>query len=904
MPNGLTVYASRDPNTANVSVQLWYKVGSKDDPAGRSGFAHLFEHLMFKATKNLPPETLDRLTEDVGGSNNAFTADDTTAYYEIVPANHLERILFSEAERMGSLVVDQAAFESERDVVKEELRQRILASPYGRLFGLYVTQEAYAEHPYRRPGIGSISDLDAATIDDVLRFHSTYYRPDNAYLIVVGDFDEAQLNGWIDRYFAPIPKPDRALPENDVKEPQRTAARSVSYYAPNVPLPAVVLNWLAPRYADEDTAALTVLDTVLSSGVSSRLYQSLVYQQQSAVEAGTQLDQLQQAGTFSVYALMANGRSVEEGERSLLAEVAKLRDAPVRGAELEEAKHELVASNLRARESLLGRGNAVGESLIMTGDPSAAQKLQERIAKVTAEDVQRAARKYLTEETRLTLRYLDAAQKPADEPAEPRQPASGAPVELSELAPAGPPVSLAPENERLPLPAAGTERPVPTPSVSERRLSTGLRVLVAPTRNIPLVSARLLFAAGSSADPANRAGLASLTASLITEGTSAKTAPQIAAASETLGASVGASAGADFTNVYANSPKDVFEQTATLMAELVKTPAFPQAELARVQQQTLDNLRVELSEPGTIADAAVRRVVYGDAPYGGPTSGTVTSVPRITRNDVVRFHRTRWRASTATLVFSGDIEPDAAFALAEKLFGEFQDARDAAAPVVNAAGAARAPRVVVIDQPGAGQAAVVAAQRGVARNDPAYYPLLVGNAVLGGGYSARLNREIRVKRGLSYGAGSSLSNNLGVGTLIADAQTRNDAAVQVADLILAEITRLGAELVTNEELATRRATLVGSFSRSLETVDGLGGLVANLSAFGLPLAELNDYAPKVRAVTPEQIREAAWRMLSASQPSLLVVGDAQLFQSELRTQYPNLESIPLTELNLDNARLR
>ena len=212
LPNGLEVYTARDADTSNVTVQVWYKVGSKDDPAGRSGFAHLFEHLMFKATKNLPPETFDRLTEDVGGSNNAFTADDTTAYFETVPANHLQRMLFAEAERMGSLVVDEPTFVAERDVVKEEYRQRILANPYGRLFGLFVPETLYQESPYRRPGIGSIEELNASSLDDVLRFHATYYRPDNAYLIVAGNFDQAQLDRWIDQYFTPLKNPATPLP--------------------------------------------------------------------------------------------------------------------------------------------------------------------------------------------------------------------------------------------------------------------------------------------------------------------------------------------------------------------------------------------------------------------------------------------------------------------------------------------------------------------------------------------------------------------------------------------------------------------------------------------------------------------------------------------------------------------
>ena len=206
---------SLDRTTPNVTVQVWYGVGSKDDPQGRSGFAHLFEHMMFKATRDLPAESFDRLTEDVGGLNNASTYDDFTNYYEVVPANHLERLIWAEGERMGSLVIDEANFKSERDVVKEELRQRVLASPYGRLFALYVPQATYPTHPYHRPGIGSIEELDAATIDDVRAFHEAYYRPDNAALIVVGNFDEAQLNAWIDKYFGAAEEPRPADPAGD-----------------------------------------------------------------------------------------------------------------------------------------------------------------------------------------------------------------------------------------------------------------------------------------------------------------------------------------------------------------------------------------------------------------------------------------------------------------------------------------------------------------------------------------------------------------------------------------------------------------------------------------------------------------------------------------------------------------
>ncbi|MET0341222.1 MAG: pitrilysin family protein [Polyangiales bacterium] len=904
LPNGLTVYSAKDSNTASVTVQVWYKVGSKDDPQQRSGFAHLFEHLMFKATRNLPPETFDRLTEDVGGSNNAFTADDTTAYYEIVPAQHLQRILFAEAERMGSLVVDQAAFASERDVVKEELRQRVLADPYGRLFSTYLTQESFAEHPYRRPGIGNLADLDAATLDEVLRFHATFYRPDNAYLIVAGDFDQAQLDGWIDQYFSPIQKPDRALPANDVKEPPRSAPRSVTYYAPNVPLPAVTINWQLPKYADEDAAALMVLDDVLSVGASSRLYRSLVYEQQISAEASSSIGLQQQAGSITLYSLMTDGHSLAEGEKALLDEVEKLRSQPISAAELDEAKRELIAGTLRAREGVMGRANELGNSLIMAGDPAAADKQLAAIQTTTVADVQRVARKYLDPNLRVTLNYLDESEKPANVPSEPRGPAEGAPVQIANLAPASEPVKLAPEGERVALPGPGAERPVPTPSVSQKSLPNGLRVLVAPTHDVPLVSARLSFDTGTAEDPADKKGVASLTAGLLTEGTTTKSAPEISTEIESLGAIIGASAGFDFSSISANGPADVFPQTAALLAEIVRTPAFAQEELDRAKRQTLDGLRISLTEPSSLASYAVARAVFGGAPYGAVASGTPASIPTITRDDVAAFHRTRWRPSTAKLVFSGDIEPEAAYALAERLFGDWQDPADAADPVEDRAGAPVQPRVIAIDLPGTGQAAVYAAARGIPRTSNEFYPLVVGNVVLGNGYSARLNTEIRLKRGLSYGASSSLATRLDGGLLVASAQTRNDAAAQVVDLLLTEFERITREPIPKAELDVRATALVGSFARGLESVDGLGSQVASFANYGLPLSELKDYTPKVRAVTPAQITEAYRERFPISAYSIVIAGDAKTFLPALRTKHPDVEVIPASELNLDSPTLR
>jgi zinc protease len=445
---------------------------------------------------------------------------------------------------------------------------------------------------------------------------------------------------------------------------------------------------------------------------------------------------------------------------------------------------------------------------------------------------------------------------------------------------------------------------VPTPEVSEQTLPNGLRVLVASTHDVPLVSARLTFATGAADDPADKAGLAPFAAGLLSEGTSTQKAPEIAAELESLGAVVGASAGYDFTGVSANSPADVFPKTAALMAAITRDPTFADDELARAQQQSLDGLRVSLTEPGSIAGFVVARVLFGSAPYGAAVSGTPASIPRITRDDLVAFHGAHYRPGSAKLTFSGDIEPNAAFALAEQLFGDWGDPDVAAPPAVDAAGPVLPPRVVVIDQPGSGQAAVYAAARAIERTDPDFYPLVVANTVLGAGYSSRLNQEIRLKRGLSYGASSSLGTRLHGGVFAASAQTRNDAAVMVSDLMLGELTRIGSEPVPTAELDVRATALIGGFSGSLESVDGLVGQVASLAAYDLPLTELSDYPTKVRAVSPEQLQQAFGKRLPTSAFSLIIVGDAAKFLPALKAKHPTVEVIPVDELDLDSATLR
>lgn len=896
LDNGLQVIAIQDNSTANVTTSLWYEVGAKNDPDGRSGFAHLFEHILSRKTVNMPYNMINRLTEDVGGVRNASTGTDRTNYYETVPAQYLETMLWTHRERMANPVVDAEVFEKERSVVKEELRQRVLAPPYGRLFRFVVAENAFDTLPMRRPGIGSIEDLDAATLDDARAFHQAFYGPDTATLIVAGNFEMDRLRQLVDQYFADIPR--RENPVSVVvtgEEPRLTETRTVHATAPNVPLPVVATLWKAPSTNHADAAALEVLSTIMARGDNSRLHDVMV-RSGKAVDAGQGEDLGEDGGFIYNFAILSPSADMDEAAALLNAAVEKMRSELVSDAELREAKSEIFASALSQRQTAQGRAFELGEALVSSGDPDAADKRLAAIAAVTAADVQRVAQTWLLPEGKVAITYTAGEDDPS---------AYANPVPMPKFGsvpPAtGEPRQVLAEGERMAPPAPGAAPTVARAPFVETALDNGIVLVSAQTSDVPIATISLVFPGGDATDPAGKAGVAGLAATVADKGTLSRSATQIAAALESLGASMGISASADGTVISLTAPTANLAEAGRIMVDVVQNANFPDAELELERKRALDGLLAGMKDPGAVADMVMERVLYGDAPYGQVANpGSLTA---ITPADLLIHRQTYWHPANARIVVSGGITSDSARDMANNLFGGWTSDQPGPDAVAGPAGADVPLRTVVIDMPDAGQAAVIAGMRTLARKDADFYNLWLANTVLGSGSNGWLFEEVRTKRGLSYGAYSNLSQLSDVASLTAQAQTKNDTADEVAAIFLEQFARLASNPLDEDALEKRRLFLGGALARSLETSSGFNGQVASLMLRGIEPAEAFQIAERLSAVSADDAADVAARYLDPQRASLVIVGDAQYFIDDLKAMRSNVEVIPADRLDLSRVDL-
>jgi zinc protease len=412
LPNGLRLLMVEDHRTPIINLQLWYHVGSKDERPGRTGFAHLFEHLMFKGSAHVPPEQHSRIIEAMGGVNNAYTTEDVTVYYETFPSNYLARVLWLEADRMGGLNISQENFTAEREVVKEERRVRIDNVPYGRIWE-DIGAAAFTVHPYQHSVIGSMQDLDRATVEDVREFFQAYYRPDNATLVLVGDFSADEAARLAQTYFGGIEKPKEPIARVNVTEPPQKAERRLTKSYPDTPLPAVVMAYHMPAEFASDSYPLDLASNILSRGQSSMLYRKLVYEERLAIQASGNGNFTEDPNLFIVLAVMNQGKTPAEGEKAIESVLDQLKNTSVDAQDLQKAKNQQIAAVVLRRQTAQSKAGAVGHYAVIGKDVNLVNTELDRYLKVSAADIQQAAKKYFLPAQR-TVMVVEPTQAPAE----------------------------------------------------------------------------------------------------------------------------------------------------------------------------------------------------------------------------------------------------------------------------------------------------------------------------------------------------------------------------------------------------------------------------------------------------------------------------------------------------------
>lgn len=884
LANGARVFTILDRNATTASVNVWYDVGQRDDPVGRGGFAHLFEHLMFKPTRNLP-QGVQAFIISLGGQTNASTHFDFTNYYATAPANRLESLVWLEGERLRNLVVDQTNFASERDVVKEELRQRVLAQPYGRILYTLLPAFTFSTHPYARPIGGSLADLDAAVLADVQAFHEAYYRPDNAIYVINGNFDPARVDAWVDQYLGSIPRPSRPIPRDARTERARTAPATIDAFAPNVPLPAIVLSWQAPAAEDPDGHGLALIETLLTRGSGARLRRRLVDEQQLASSVTAFNIPARDGHVFALQINLAQGREVAEAEAAFNAELARLRDTPVGESELNAAKNLMLGDALSRRETARGQAFDLGEGVALDTGADFWDRRLAAIRTLTAADVQRIARTRLDPQRQVTIRYQDESRRPAGY-------AGDTPPDISEMGtivpPATqPPVQVAADGERQAPPAAGEALSRPTLAITDRRLGNGLRVVSARPSDVPLTTMKLVIGGGDSADPAGKAGLADVLAASALRGAGGRDAAGISEAIAALGGSIAASADPDATTLTVTVPAANAEAAGRILADVAMRPAFAEADVERVRRQQSDALSVAARQPTQAGLRVLSTVLFEGSPYGAvPTAASLASIGR---DDLMAAHGRSWGPANATLVVTGGLGASQATDLAERLFGGWNSrAEPARVPTV---ASLRAPQLVVVDLPSAGQTSVLAAVRATGRGDSAWPALQIANARLGGGPVGFLSQEIRARRGLSYGAGSLVDPRRGAASVMAVTQTRNDAAAQVVDLMLEQFGRVTREPIAPDALAERSDFVTNILASQTERTAGLGDYLASLVAAGVPLSMAQGELQCELEVNATTVDSVAERYLRPENAVVVVAGDSRQWIDALRTRFPGLRVV-------------
>ncbi len=865
LDNGLTLIVHEDHKAPIVAINIWYHVGSKNEKPGKTGFAHLFEHLMFGGSDHAKGSYIEAMQRIGATDLNGTTNNDRTNYFENVPTSAVDYTLWMESDRMGFLTLDQKTLDLQRGVVQNEKRQGE-NQPYAVSYQL-ITQNTYpAGHPYSWTVIGDMADLNAAAMDDVREWFKTYYGPSNVVIVMAGDIDAKTAKEKVEKYFGNIPAgPPVAHQQVWVAKMTGTHRQVVQ---DRVPQARIYKVWNIPEYGSADGVYLDLVSDVLTTGKTSRFYKRLVYDDQIATDAGAFVDLNEIGGQFLAQATARPGQGLAQVEKELDEELARfLKDGPT-AEELQRVKTQYDANFIRRIERIGGFGgksDRLAQSEVFRGSPDAYKTSLKLAREATAEDLKAAANRWLSD----GVYILEVLPFPQYKTA-----AAGA--------------------DRSKAPEIGTPPELKLPKLQRAKLSNGLSVVLAERHEVPLVSFWMTSDAGYAADEFAAPGTANMTMALLTGGTKMRSALEISDQLAMLGAELQANSNLDMSIVRLSALKSKLDPSLELFADVILNPSFPEADFRRQQKLQLAAIEREKNTPMQMALRVFPGLLYGaQHAYGNPLtgSGTSASVAKMTRDDLAKFHDVWIRPNDSTLIVVGDTTLAEVTPKLEKLFAGWKAGK---VPAKNIGTVQQTPKSVVylVDKPGALQSVIIAGHVAPPTNNPKEIAIEAMNDGLGGNFSGRLNMNLREDKHWSYGARSLLWAARGQRPFIALAPVQTDKTKEsMAEMNKEFHAILGDRPLTAEELAKIQANETLRLPGSRETIDEVGQSIADLIHFGLPDDYYETFAGKVRALKTSDLNDAAKVVVHPDNMIWVVVGDRAKIEAGVK------------ELNLGEVRL-
>ncbi len=860
LDNGLTVLVHEDHKAPIVAVNLWYHVGSKDEKPGKTGFAHLFEHLMFNGSENWNDEFFAPFEKAGATDMNGTTWLDRTNYFETVPTTALDMALWMESDRMGHLLgaITQERLDEQRGVVQNEKRQGE-NRPYGKMYETLMKYSFPEGHPYSWTTIGSMEDLNAATLEDVKEWFRKWYGPSNTVLTLAGDIDLETARAKVEQYFGNIPagEPVQHLKRWVAKRHESTRVQQFD----RVPQARIVKSWNIPGYGDPENHALQLVAATLGQGKNSPLYQRLVYQDQIATTASASTMEGEAAGLFILMADVKPGvdpKTVERAMEEVMA--AYLKKGPAK-QDLERVKTSTVADFLRGAEKVGGFGGKaqiLGRNQTYLGRADAWKDWLKNIRTARSKTVRAAARQWLSSGD-FTLSILPF----------PEGKTSGKEVDRSQL----PAVSQVPE--------------LRFPELQHARLKNGVEVVLAERHAMPLVEISTLFDAGYAADFGQLQGRADFTLSMLDEGTHKRSALEIAAEAERLGANISAGSSLDSSSVSLSALKEKLDESLALYADILQNPAFDEAEIERLRGKWLARIQKEKAQPRTLALRILPPLLYGkDHPYGIilTGSGDEASIQALKREDLLAFHQQWIRPDKATILVAGDITMDELLPRLEKALGGWQPpAVPAGRKPEKTAALPDKPRVFLLDKPGAQQSVILAGRLAPPMNSEHTLPFEVMNDVFGGKFSARLNMNLREDKHWAYGAYSFAISARGQRPWLATAPVQTDKTIEAMQEVLKEVQAMAGERPpTAEEIQKIRDNEIRSLPGKYETTRAVLGALINIRKFGYPDDHVITYQKRLESLADEAVVEQARQFMKPEVLTWVVVGDLSKIEDGIR----------------------